>query len=65
MIQRILLQKIQKDLRLKKAIIILGARQVGKTTLLNEIAKSYSKIKVITDEAGRRFPFWPTRKRRE
>lgn len=50
MIQRILLQKIQGDLRLKKAVIILGARQVGKTTLLNEIAKSYSKIKVINGD---------------
>ena len=50
MIQRVLIQKIRDDLKFKKAIVVLGARQVGKTTLLNEIAKSYSKIKVINGD---------------
>lgn len=50
MIPRILLQKIREDLRLKKAIIILGARQVGKTTLLNEIVKDFQNIKIINGD---------------
>jgi hypothetical protein len=37
MIRRILKNKIESNLSLKKAVIILGARQVGKTTLLEEI----------------------------
>lgn len=40
MIQRILLKKIQDRLHDKKAIILSGARQVGKTTLLKELGDS-------------------------
>jgi predicted AAA+ superfamily ATPase len=50
MIYRILSKKIREDLRLKKAIIILGARQVGKTTLLNEIVKEFQNIKIINGD---------------
>jgi uncharacterized protein len=50
MIQRILTQKIKEDLRLKKAIIVLGARQVGKTTLLNEVVNEYQNIKIINGD---------------
>ena len=39
MIERILKQKIEQSLELNKAIIILGARQTGKTTLLKMIFK--------------------------
>ncbi len=39
MIDRILKQKIEQSLKLNKAIIILGARQTGKTTLLKMIFK--------------------------
>ncbi len=39
MIDRILKQKIEQSLDLNKAIIILGARQTGKTTLLKAIFK--------------------------
>ncbi len=39
MIERILKDKISQNLSLKKMIILLGARQVGKTTLLNELCK--------------------------
>ena len=37
MIQRLLIQKLKRISGQGKAVIILGARQVGKTTLLNEI----------------------------
>ncbi len=40
MIQRILLNNILKNLNKGKAIIILGPRQVGKTTLLEMLKKS-------------------------
>jgi len=50
MISRILKQKIKTDLRLKKAIIVLGARQVGKTTLLNEIIKEIENFKIINGD---------------
>jgi len=50
MIPRILKQNIFNDLELNKAIIILGARQVGKTTLLNEISNRYERIKVINGD---------------
>ena len=39
MIDRILKQKIEQSLKFNKAIIILGARQTGKTTLLKSIFK--------------------------
>ena len=50
MISRILTQKIKEDLRFKKAIIILGARQVGKTSLLNEVVKDFQNVKIINGD---------------
>jgi len=44
MIQRILQNKIQKQLFKGKIILIFGSRQVGKTTLLNAICKTYDKV---------------------
>jgi predicted AAA+ superfamily ATPase len=40
MVKRFLKDLISKDLFKKKAVIIYGARQVGKTTLVNELVKS-------------------------
>lgn len=37
MIRRLLSENIKKNLPLQKTVIILGARQVGKTTLLNQL----------------------------
>ena len=44
MIHRILQNKITKNLTLKKAIVVLGARQVGKTTLLKQITHSLDEV---------------------
>ena len=41
LIKREIQEKIEKDLWKEKAIIIYGARQVGKTTLVNQILKKY------------------------
>jgi uncharacterized protein len=40
MVKRFLKDIIRKDLFKNKAIIIYGARQVGKTTLVNELIQS-------------------------
>ena len=50
MIPRVLEKKIYQDLGLKKAIILLGARQVGKTTLLNNLTKKFDNIKYINGD---------------
>ena len=44
MIQRILEDKIIADFRRKKVIVILGARQVGKTTLLSRLHNERQKV---------------------
>jgi hypothetical protein len=44
MIQRIIKESIQNKLKDKKAIIILGARQVGKTTLINSLFENQKNI---------------------
>lgn len=44
MIERILLNEIKKNFFKKKAIILLGPRQVGKTTLLKEISNQFEKV---------------------
>ena len=44
MVERILLKNINKKLFKKKAIILLGPRQVGKTTLLRQISNQYKKV---------------------
>ncbi len=43
MIQRILTQSILNDFNRKKVIVLLGARQVGKTTLLTNLQKENAK----------------------
>ncbi|MCK5475351.1 MAG: ATP-binding protein [Candidatus Pacebacteria bacterium] len=43
LIKREIQEKIEKDLWKQKVIIVYGARQVGKTTLVNQIFKKYSE----------------------
>ena len=43
LIKREIQEKIEKDLWKGKIVIIYGARQVGKTTLVNQILKKYSE----------------------
>lgn len=50
MIPRTLEQNIINDLKLKKAIILLGARQVGKTTLLKNILKNDQNTLIINGD---------------
>lgn len=50
MIKRKLEANIKEDLKLKKAIILLGARQVGKTTLLKKLISSYQNVKIINGD---------------
>lgn len=44
MIKRLIETSIQKDFDRKKVIVLLGARQVGKTTLLEELRQQGEKI---------------------
>ena len=44
MIERIIEASIQRDFDRKKVIVLLGARQVGKTTLLEKLSKQGKKI---------------------
>ncbi len=50
MIHRILEAKINEDMVLNKTIIILGARQVGKTTLLNEMIKNEKQVLIFNGD---------------
>lgn len=50
MINRILAERIHQDLSQNKAIIVLGARQVGKTTLLNKICENQDKLLVLNGD---------------
>ncbi len=50
MIERILKDKICQNLSLKKMIILLGARQVGKTTLLNELYKGQKDLLIFNGD---------------
>ncbi len=50
MITRILKQIINRDLSLNKTIILLGARQVGKTTLLNELCANEKELLVFNGD---------------
>lgn len=55
MLSRLLLHSIKKRLFKGKAIILIGARQVGKTTLLNQIVRDYGQEKTLflnCDEPG-------------
>ncbi len=47
MIQRILTQSILNDFKRKKVIVLLGARQVGKTTLLTNLQKDNTKTLML------------------
>jgi uncharacterized protein len=53
-IQREDLQLIEKKLKLAPAVFILGARQVGKTTLALQLAKSHNKPWLYLDMESRR-----------
>ena len=44
MIKRIIKGSILADYKRKKVIVLLGARQVGKTTLLSELQEGKEKI---------------------
>ena len=44
MIKRYIEEKIRMDFNRKKVIVVLGARQVGKTTLLSAIGQGHRKI---------------------
>lgn len=50
MIERELKQKIQNALKLKKTVVLLGARQVGKTTLLKNIISARGDVKLINGD---------------
>lgn len=50
MIQRILQPKIEEKFGKKKAIIVIGPRQVGKTTLINEILKDKEHLFLDCDD---------------
>ena len=50
MIKRELKQKIRNALNLKKTVVLLGARQVGKTTLLKDIINIEDNIKLINGD---------------
>ena len=44
MIKRVIKNSIQADYRREKVIVLLGARQVGKTTLLSELLEGANKV---------------------
>src|SRR5690606_34346300 len=50
MINRILETNIKEDLKLKKAIILLGSRQVGKTTLLKKLISTFENVRIINGD---------------
>jgi predicted AAA+ superfamily ATPase len=50
MIARDVLKLIRNDLSKRKALIIMGARQVGKTTLLQELSKEWENVLWLTSD---------------
>ena len=50
MIKRYLLENLKKDLNKNKALLLLGARQVGKTTLLQDLSKSWNDTLWLTGD---------------
>ena len=50
MIKRLIKHNILQDFPLNKAVIILGARQVGKTTLLNELLAKDKNLLVLNGD---------------
>ena len=54
MVNRLVFSNIQKKLKGNKAIIVLGPRQVGKTTLLNQLFKTKDILWLNGDDADTR-----------
>ena len=50
MITRILSSNILSDIHLKKVIVLLGARQVGKTTLFKKLVSKFNDVMVINGD---------------
>jgi len=50
MVTRYLLENLKKDLNKNKALILLGARQVGKTTLLQDLSKTWNNTLWLTGD---------------
>jgi len=50
MISRILERDIPDAIQLKKVVVLLGARQVGKTTLLKKIIAKNKNVKVVNGD---------------
>lgn len=50
MISRIIKNSILSDYKRKKVIVLLGARQVGKTTLLSELREGKEKVLLLNCE---------------
>lgn len=44
MIHRILAKSMLSNAKAGKVLVLLGARQVGKTTLISELSQGYSKV---------------------
>ena len=58
-IKRKLLSTLMKTLtNTNKGVVIYGPRQVGKTTLVNQILKNYSTSKTLKLNADQRGPWW-------
>lgn len=53
MIERSIRKDIVKDFQKKKVIVLLGPRQVGKTTLLTEIQQDYSNVLSLNCDSAR------------
>ncbi|OYT17463.1 MAG: ATPase [Bacteroidetes bacterium 4572_77] len=50
MISRLVISNIRKNTKLRKATILLGARQVGKTTILHELLKKEKDLLVLNGD---------------
>ena len=57
-IDRYILSKIKKQLNPNKVVVIYGSRQVGKTTLLNEIKKTLKKKTLFVSGEDRATQEW-------
>ena len=43
MLKRLILSSLKEDFFKKKVVILIGARQVGKTTLLHQVIKEFEQ----------------------
>ncbi|MDX1283678.1 MAG: ATP-binding protein [Draconibacterium sp.] len=50
MISRLLENNITEAFKLKKAVVLLGARQVGKTTLLKKLVRDFENTRIINGD---------------